>query len=383
MPWDSDTEDAATFDSPRGVGFDSHPVAAAILPPAGQVTGSGTALIVDPAQNNSFRALNRAWNLGANVSFLPGATEGEAGASGRYSITGLAESAVSELVRDLALQAERGPAIGTRLARPRLGLYRPWDPSIDEGWTRWLLERYDFELDNITNAEMVAGDLERRFDVILIPDLSTDEILDGFAKGTVPPRYAGGIGRSGVRALDAFVRAGGTLVTWNRSSLFAIDQLHLPVEDAVGDLEKTEFFLGGSILETIVDPSHPVMSGMPERAKVFVARSPVFTIGEDFEGAVLAKYPAAGSPLLSGYLLGEEHLQGLASALDVRHGDGHVILLGMRPQWRAQPFGTFRILFNAALYGSGLAAAAPENPDFWSPPDEEDEGENEEDEPDR
>ncbi|MCY4572701.1 MAG: hypothetical protein OXF01_07845, partial [Gemmatimonadetes bacterium] len=92
---------------------------------------------------------------------------------------------------------------------------------------------------------------------------------------------------------------------------------------------------------------------------------------EGFEGAVLAKYPQEGSPLLSGYLLGEEHLQGYAAALDVAHGDGRVVLLGMRPQWRGQPFGNFRVLFNAALYGAELAAVTPPNPDFWEAPEEE------------
>ncbi|MCP3958834.1 MAG: hypothetical protein GY719_13355 [bacterium] len=362
LPWDSDVADAATFDSPLGVGFDSHAVAAAIRPPAGHASGSGAALVVDPAQNNSFRALNRTWAAGGKVSFIR---------DGRYAITGLGD--VDTLVKDLALQAERGPAGGQRLARPRIGLYRPWDPSMDEGWTRWLLERYDFDFANVYNAEMVAGDLRSRFDVILIPDIPSGEILRGHAKGKVPPRYAGGIGPRGVRALDAFVRAGGTLVTWNRGTLFAVEQLHLPVENIVADLDKTDFFMGGSIVEMIVDTSHPVMSGMPERAKIFVDRSPVFTVPGDFEGAVLAKYADAGSPLLSGYLLGEEHLQGYASALDVHHGDGHVVLLAMRPQWRAQPFGTFRIVFNAALYGSQLAAAAPDNPGFWSPPEREEE----------
>ena len=139
------------------------------------------------------------------------------------------------------------------------------------------------------------------------------------------PRFAGGLGREGTRALDTFVREGGTLVTLNRSSLYAIDQLHLPVRNVVADLERTEFFLGGSILQMIVDPSHPVMTGMPRRSRVFVSRSPVFSVTESFSGAVLSHYPAHGSPLLSGYLLGEKHLRGYASALDVAHGEGRVL----------------------------------------------------------
>jgi len=135
-------------------------------------------------------------------------------------------------------------------------------------------------------------------------------------------------------------------------------------------IESADYFMSGSIVEMEVDPSHPVMSGMSERAKVVVERSPVFTTEEGFEGAVLAKYPGDGSPLLSGYLLGEEHLQGYAAALDVAHGDGRVLLLGMRPQWRGQPFGNFRILFNAAVYSGGVAAVAPSNPDFWEAPEE-------------
>jgi hypothetical protein len=194
--------------------------------------------------------------------------------------------------------------------------------------------------------------------------------MEGFGVGTVPPRYVGGIGEAGVRELDAFVRAGGTLVTINGSSTFAIEQLHLPVKDVVGDLERDEFSLSGSILELRADPSHPVMSGVPERAKVVIGNSPVFTTTEGFEGRALAKYPSEGSPLLSGFLLGEEFLHGYAAGLEVIHGDGRVILLGMRPQWRGQPFGTFKILFNAALYSDEVADRAPDNPGFWTAPEE-------------
>jgi len=170
--------------------------------------------------------------------------------------------------------------------------------------------------------------------------------------------------------LDAFVRSGGTLVTINGSSMFAVEQLHLPVRNAVAELGREEFSLGGSILELLVDPSHPVMSGVTDRAKIMIGNSPVFTSEEGFEGRVLAKYPSEGSPLLSGFLLGEEHLQGYSAAMEVFHGDGRIILLGMRPQWRGQPFGTFKILFNAALYSQAVAEAAPDNPEFWTAPKE-------------
>ena len=152
--------------------------------------------------------------------------------------------------------------------------------------------------------------------------------------------------------------------------MFAVEQLHLPVKNVVESVERDEFFLSGSIVELEVDPSHPVMSGMEGLAKVVVGQSPVFTVEDGFEGSALAKYPADGSPLLSGYLLGEEHLQGYAAALDVRYGEGHVILLGMKPQWRGQPFGNLSILFNAALYSAEVAAAVSPNEDFWQPPEE-------------
>ena len=361
--------DAAPWDSPPGTGFDSHPVARAIVPAAGRAEGSGGALVLDPAANNTYRALARAWREGAGVRFAPGtaaADSGAAGSSGRWIVTG----ASSQLVSDLALQASRGSASGVVVRRPRVGLYRPWNASMDEGWTRWILETYGIDFTSLYNAEVRAGELRSRYDVIVIADMGSGTIVNGFANGSVPARYAGGIGDEGVRELDAFVRAGGTLVTINGSSGFAIDRLHLPVRDVTDDLDRDEHFASGAIVELLVDPSHPVMSGMAPRSKIFVGSSPVFTTEEGFEGRVLAKYAEEGSPLLSGYYLGEEHVQGFAAGLDVRHGDGHVVLLGMKPQWRGQPFGTFKVLFNATLYSSEVAAQAPDNGRFWSAPPE-------------
>src|SRR5207249_262116 len=128
--------DAAPFDSVPGIGFNTSAAAAAIVPPAGKVTGSGPALAVDPAQNNAFRGVNRAWKQGATVQF----------AGGKYIISGLSDSAQHDLASTLALTAERAASAGaTSVKKPRIGLFKPWSGSMDEGWTRWLLEQYGFE----------------------------------------------------------------------------------------------------------------------------------------------------------------------------------------------------------------------------------------------
>lgn len=348
-PYDSGPTDRTAFDSLPGVGFESSAAAAAIVPPAGKAVGTGNVLLVDPAQNNAFRALNRAWKAGGTVKFV--AATGAKG--GRYAVSGLTEAALTEMVTALALQAERAPsATGPDVKKPRIGLYRPWQASMDEGWTRWVLEQYGFDLVSLTPSDLHgAVVLADRVDVMIIADEARG-LMDGYAPGIMPPQYVGGVGPEGVRAIDAFVRGGGTLVTFNRSSLFAIEQLHLPVKNVVAGATRQEFFTGGSLLESEVEPGQPVMAGMPDRAPIFVDSSPVFEPLDGFAGHVLARYQAAGSPLLSGYLVGEKFLNGKAAALVVQHAAGRVVLLGFRPQWRGQPFGTFRVIFNAVLAGA-------------------------------
>jgi hypothetical protein len=353
--------DAAPFDSAPGIGFDSDPVARAIVPPAGRITGVGPALAVSPAENNAFKAINRAWRAGAAVRWQPGRTAG----AGRYVITDLAPSAQEALVSALALNAERVAApADSKPARPRIGLFRA-DTSMDEGWTRWVLDQYEFEYVRVSGEDIQAGSLAARIDVLVITDEARGVLAAagrGGARGAAPA--AGGRGAAGargaaaapdiqaanaarVRAIDEFVRGGGTLVCFNRSSGFAIDQLKLPVRNVVAGVGRQQFFVGGSLLTVLVDSSHRVMAGMPERGAVYYDSGPVFETTQGFKGTVLARYPDAESPLASGFLQGEKLIQGKAAALDVELGSGHVVLLGFRPQWRGQPFGTFRVIFNA------------------------------------
>ena len=348
--------DAAPFDSVPGVGFNTDPAAAAIVPAAGRISGSGEVLLVDPAQNNAFRAINLAWKQGATVQ----ATAGSTGAPIRYALRGLTATAQDEMVKSLALQAERTTAAPGRAVRqPRIGMYQPWSGSMDEGWSRWVLEQYGFTFVAV-HPEDFTSPLAQKIDVLIIADdarvpvagAATGRGGRGGAPQAVRPEYAYQLTAADLQLFEQFVRGGGTVVCLSNASTFAIQQLKLPVKNVVAGLRPEEFFLRGSIVEVTTDPTHPVMAGMPDKAMVFVDGSPVFEPQAGFKGTVLARYSESGSPLRSGYLIGEKYLQGKAAALDVELDKGHVVLLGFRPEWRGQPFGTFRVLFNAALFGS-------------------------------
>jgi hypothetical protein len=339
--------DASPFDSVPGAGFDRHPAAAAILPPPGMLTGTGASLAVDPAQNNAFRAINRAWAEGATVSFTAGAAPGAA----RYIISGLPEPVGLDLVRTLALTAERTNAVGTPVKKPRIGLFRPWTGSMSEGWTRWLLEQYGFEYLTLRPADFRAP-LADRIDVLVLSDDARIPVAGGRARRPVRPEHAGTVSDEDLQAIERFIRAGGSVVCVNSATTLAIQRFGLPVRNAVEGLRPEDYSAPGSIVEVIVEPAHQVMAGLEDRSAVFVDDSPAFEVLEGFKGIVLARYPESGSPLRSGYLLGEKYVQGKAAALDVQLDAGHVLLIGFRPEWRGQPFGTFKVLFNALLFGS-------------------------------
>ncbi len=346
-------DDAAAFDSVPGAGFDMNSTAAAIVPPPGRLMGTGRAIALDPAQNNAFRALNLAWKRGASVRFARGASPSAA----RYVVDGLGDSAQS-IVTSLALAAERTDATGLAVTKPRVGIYEPWGGSMDAGWTRWVLEQYGFEFVTLRPADFHAP-LAGRVDVVVLPDQARFPLAGGAPRGPLRqlrPEYADVLTPQDLAAFEDFVRGGGTVVCLNSAANFAIQQFKLPVKNVVSGLRPEEFFLHGSIVEASIDVAHPVMAGMPEKAAIFADNSPVFETLDEFKGTVLARYVDSGSPLLSGYLVGEKYLQGKAAALDVQLGSGHVILLGFRPQWRGQPFGTFRVLFNAVI------RALPESP---------------------
>ena len=321
-----------------------HAIDRVTLPPGG-VQGTGTVYTLNRNTNAAFRLVNAALTGGGTASF----TKNE------IVLTG---GAVPDLARENSLTvqaAAKAPADAVATKKPRVGLYRAWQASIDEGWTRWILEQFGFAPITLRNADIQAGHLRDRLDAIILPDQQPRSMLDGFTAGSIPGEFAGGIGHTGVEALRDFVRDGGTLIAFNNASLFAIDQLHLPVTNLT-NVPPEQFYCSGSLLRIeLRDPSHPAVAGLPREPIVMFERGPAFDTKTGFRGNILASYSRENNPLASGYLLHPERIQGKAAALEVFYGDGRVYLFGFRPQWRGQSHGTYKFIFNA-IYDSPASA---------------------------
>jgi hypothetical protein len=260
----------------------------------------------------------------------------------------------------------------------RIALYKSQPGVMDEGWTEWLLDDYGFKYTLITPEDIRAGNLGNRFDAIILASQSVG-VGGGRGGRGGGGGAAGGRGGRGnaaadsaamavVASLDDFVKNGGTVVAWNQGAASLATALRLPVRNIVAGVRDTAFFTGGSIMQVTTDPTHPVMAGMPERADVFVQNSPVFTTLDGFDGSVLAKFASDSTVLRSGFLRGSEYIRGFAAALDVKHERGHAVLLAFQPQWRGQPQGTFRTVFNSALFSRDVADRAKANTGFWTSP---------------
>lgn len=348
-------------------------VAAGIVSSAGAISGTGEHVLLDPKQNNSFRFVTKALSEGATVRYVANTGRG----TERWAVTGITAVKADAWAAELSVRAERVATLpASSVAPKRIALYKAAPGNMDEGWTEWLFDTHGYSYKLIGPADLQAGDLASKFDVVVMASQAFG--AGGGGRGGGGGAGGGRGGRGGVdstallagesrtRAVDSFVSGGGTVVAWNQGATGAITALKLPVRNVVGGLQRSEYFTGVSIMQVNVDPLHPVMAGMPETADVVVSGSPVFTTLDGFEGSVIAKYPAA--PLRSGYLSGAKYMQGQAAALDVKKGKGHVVLFGFQPQWRGQPTGTFRMIFNSLMFSGEVSANAKNTPGFWSPP---------------
>jgi hypothetical protein len=330
----------------------------------GSVSGSGNYAFLIPSENsNSAIAINRLLKEGADVFWAKKefSSERETYAAGTIivPIAKFSANKMTSLAGELSLSVSRiksKPSVEVyKLHPPKVALYKPWVANMDEGWTRLVLENYEFPFSNIHNAEIQAGSLKQRFDVIIFPNQSANSIINGHKPGTMPPQYVGGISQQGVSNLKQFVEAGGTLITLGSACDLPIKQFGIPVKNVLHSVKREEFVASGLLVKIDCNQKHPIGYGMPEEAVGFFANSPTFDIIPSFKNsdqpAVIVKYPNKDI-LVSGWMMGDKLIKNKAAVVEVPLGKGKLVLLGFRVQHRGQTIETFRLLFNSIFYGA-------------------------------
>ncbi len=317
----------------------------------GGITGAAAqpaGFALAPNTNMGVKAINRLLKAGARIAWAP---------DNSMIVQNASREAVAKHAAELGLTFRALDALPSGLKpirAPKIGLYRSHRANMDEGWTRWMLEQYEFAYTTLWNADIRTGDLSS-YDVLLFADEAETTILNGAAAGTMPAPYVGGIGMEGATNVRRFVERGGWLVAWDRAADFAILALDLPLRNTVKETRPQEFFIPGSLLRITTKNVSPLAAGMEANAVAMFSDAQAFQlIAPAAEGKmravrdvdVFVEY-ARQNLLVSGWELGgARYVAGRIAGARVEVGKGHAVVMGFRPHWRGQPHNTFKLLFN-------------------------------------
>jgi len=227
---------------------------------------------------------------------------------------------------------------------PRIGLYKGSGGSMDEGWTRLVLDTFQIPFSSVSNDDFRAAKLP--FDSIILPADSENTIVNGLNANRYPAEFAGGIGTAGVENLKKFVEGGGKLICFDDSCEMVIKRFGLPIKNVVAGVRRNEFYNPGSIVNLEVDTGQPLGRGLSKETPAYFSSSSAFEITDKSKVTAVARY-ASKDALLSGWMLGEKLINGKAALVEAGYGKGKIILFAFRPQHRAQSWGTFPFMFNA------------------------------------
>jgi hypothetical protein len=353
-------------------GFDGpfEPVRGLATPQPSMISGSPKpgAYCVGHATNDAFIAVNRLLRASREVLWF------ENGGDFCTDASDASREILQAATAEFGIPAralDRMPSGAARkLKQPRVGLYDQYGGLAPSGWTRWLLEQFEFPYEIVYPRTLNSGRLREHFDVLLFTDEAYTVRNNGFQPRaeTIPAEYRGTLGRitmeQTVPQLKTFTEAGGTLLTLGSSTALAslvgvpvTDHLTAPKPDGtLRTLQREEFYTPGSLLRVNIDTRHPLAHGMPQEAVVFFDSSPVFRANSPNVKPIASYGPQS---LVSGWSLGQQHLAGGIAVADAQVGEGHVIIYGPEVAFRAQPHGTFKLLFNGIFYGSGERVTLP------------------------
>jgi len=350
----------------------------------GKVTKGSAGYAIDGRENASFRAVNLL--LEKNVAVRRADGVGNAGSADGVVRAGdflVSAAAPDSVVADVARQTgvDFAPLTSDvkqshEIKRLRIGMYQRYGGgNMDEGWTRFLLEQWGFPYTSLFDKDIKPGGLEAKYDAIILPADSVaamtgerDPAAAGGGRGgfggapqNVPPEFRSGFGKEGADALKAFVQKGGTLVTFGEAGALPIERFGLPLRNAVAGRKPTEFWCPGSTLRVKFDNTNPLAYGMPAQGlATFLAGSQVYEItptDRNEQVEVISTY-LDRDILQSGWLLGEQVIAKKAAMVAITQGAGRIVLIGFRPQHRAQTHGTFKLVFNALLEGGARTKSA-------------------------
>src|SRR5581483_466462 len=339
-------------------GFDGpfEKVRGLVKPPVERIHGAANpaGYVLSHRINNSFTLVNRLLKSGCDVYWTK--HDGTIWVPASAAVRGILEHGASELgvpVRASAVAPGEVSKDMIKLRRARIGLYDQYGGLTSSGWTRWLLEKFEFPVEVVYPKALDAGDLNRRFDVLVLIDEAFRKGGAGWQLGfqpaaaAIPAEYRDWLGRitqeRTVFQLQQFVRAGGTLVTVGSSTALG-QMLGVPVTNPLAGLSREQFYVPGSLMRAAVDNTNPLAFGMDSEAILFFYNSPVFKVEGD---ARRVAWFAAKEALARGWAWGQERLDGATAVAEAKVGAGRVALLGPEVTFRGQPYGTFKLLVNA------------------------------------
>jgi hypothetical protein len=354
-------------------------------PSPGRVDGDGKppGLLLDHRVNDTFIATNRLLKQGADIYWLkaPLQTKGKVYPPGTIFIPaqGAALETLKKAASSFGLNAESAESVSGRSAlklRPvRIGLWDQYGGSMNSGWTRWILEQFEFPFDVVFPAELDAGGLRDKYDVLIFPggaiprqDRQDGEQFRFFAPPKpeeIPEEYRDRLGSvtaaKTLPQLRRFLEDGGTILAIGSSTSLGF-HLGLPLADPLVEklpdgterrLPREKYYIPGSVLEARVDNSNPLAFGLNEKTDIYFNNSPVFSLDPD--AAAKGVRPVAwfdgSAPLRSGWAWGQSYLDRAVAVLEASVGAGRVFLFGPEVLFRGQPHGTFRLVFNGIYYG--------------------------------
>ncbi|CAN5225959.1 hypothetical protein BH10ACI1_BH10ACI1_05840 [soil metagenome] len=229
-------------------------------------------------------------------------------------------------------------------SQPKIGLYKGFTASMDEGWTRFVLDNFQIPFSSISDTDFRNNNLN--FDAIILPADSENAIVNGLSSSRYADEFAGGIGESGIENLKKFVENGGKLICFDDSCELVIKRFNLKMKNVLKDTNRREFYNPGSIVKLDVDKNFPLAKGLNSETDAYFTDSSAFFILDEAEIQIVARYSEKDS-LLSGWMLGEKFINGKTALAQTTYGKGKIILFAFRPQHRGQTFATFPFIFNA------------------------------------